>query len=607
MNCFRKLFTVLLLICFQSVPCTVRGKPKQFAPCENDGRGVYEDISLRSLYVPMKDGVRIALDVVLPKNLPAGRKIPALLMMTRYWRSRPSDDITKRFFARYGYAFVTGDSRGTGASFGIWRYHRNKDERRDFAEIVDWIVAQPWSDGRVAAYGVSYTANTADWIAKANHKAVKAIISRFPDFNPYTDEYFPGGVANSAFGKGWSDMVRAMDFNVPRSAPGGGAQYQIRRVDEDVDGKLLQQAIEQRKQLPEVYEGLRQIVFRDDRPTTWDESMAEWSISEYPRDLERLLVPMYVQASWMDAGTAEGALHRFVALKNPQRTIIGTWFHGGAKDANPFHENPPPPNPSPQTQFQDVRCFLDQHVKGIPNGMGGKLLSYYTMVEEKWNTTRTWPLPGSKKVNWFLSANKTLTTRRPVQNQGSDQYTINFEVSNQKRTRWLPGTLLDPMYPDRAAQDRLLLTYTSQPLTETIEITGHPVVTLYVTSTSADGVFIVYLEDVDPSGKVTYITEGTLRAVHRRISPNPPHAMLIPYHSYRRRDALPLEPGKVAQLHFGLLPTSVVIKQGHSLRASIAGADKGGFERVPDSEVPTVSIFRNKMYGSSIELPVVSK
>lgn len=602
------LWVVLLLTLLLSLLGTVAAqRPKMFAPCEDDGTGIYDDASLRSVYVPMSDGVRIAIDIVMPKDLPAGKKIPAILMMTRYWRSRPNDDLTKRFFARHGYAFITGDSRGTGASFGIWRYHRNKDERRDFAEIVNWIVAQPWSDGRVAAYGVSYTANTADWIAKANHPAVKAIVSRFPDFNPYTDEYFPGGVANSAFGKGWSDMVRAMDFNVPRSAPGGGPQYQIRRADEDVDGKLLQQAIEQRKQLPEVYEGLRQIVFRDDRPTTWDESMAEWSISGYTKDLQRLQVPMYVQASWMDAGTAEGALHRFVALKNPQRTIIGSWFHGGGKDANPFREIPAPSNPSPQQQFQDVRCFLDQYMKGVPNGMDGKLLSYYTMVEEKWKTTKAWPLAGIKKVTWYLSSNGALTTRRPSENQGSDKYTVNFEVSNQKRTRWLPGTLLDPMYPDRGEQDRLLPTYTSEPLSRTTEITGHPVVNLYVTSTATDGVFIVYLEDVDPAGKVTYITEGTLRALHRRISTNPPHTMLIPYHSFRRQDALPLRPGKIAQLRFGLLPTSVLIKQGHSLRVSIAGADKGGFERVPETEVPIVSILRNKIYPSSIELPAISR
>jgi putative CocE/NonD family hydrolase len=229
------------------------------------------------------------------------------------------------------------------------------------------------------------------------------------------------------------------------------------------------------------------------------------------------------------------------------------------------------------------------------------------MVEERWKTTRTWPLPNERRVNWYFSPNGTLTRRPPVQKQGLDTYTVNFEVSNQRLTRWLPGTLLDPMYPDRAAQDRLALTYTTEPVRQAIEITGHPVVTLYVTSTATDGLFIVYLEDVAPSGKVTYITEGTLRAVHREVSPDPPHKMLIPYHSYRRRDGLPLRPGEIAELRFGLLPTSVLVKQGHSLRVSIAGADKNGFERVPETDIPTISILRNRLHASSIELPLISK
>ena len=91
----------------------------------------------------------------------------------------------QRFFATRGYAVITGDSRGTGASFGIWPYHRAPDETKDFGEIVDWIIEQPWSSSVVGGFGTSYTANTADWLSQNNHPAVKAIIPRFPNFDPY--------------------------------------------------------------------------------------------------------------------------------------------------------------------------------------------------------------------------------------------------------------------------------------------------------------------------------------------------------------------------------------------------------------------------------------
>ena len=66
-------------------------------------------------------------------------------------------------------------------------------------------------------------------------------------------------------------------------------------------------------------------------------------------------------------------------------------------------------------------------------------------------------------------------------------------------------------YPDRSQQDARLLTYTSAALDRAIEVTGHPVVSLFISSTADDGTVFVYLEDVDSRGRVAYVTEGQLR------------------------------------------------------------------------------------------------
>jgi putative CocE/NonD family hydrolase len=150
------------------------------------------------------------------------------------------------------------------------------------------------------------------------------------------------------------------------------------------------------------------------------------------------------------------------------------------------------------------------------------------------------------------------------------------------------------------------LIYTTPPLAEDTEITGYPVVTLYLTSTETDGAFFVYLEDVDPAGRVTYVTEGQLRAIHRRVSAEPPpYTLQVPYHSFKEADASPLVPGRVAELSFGLHPTSVLIRKGHRIRIGIAGHDAGTFTRIPAQGTPVITLARNKDYASYIDLPVV--
>jgi len=184
---------------------------------------------------------------------------------------------------------------------------------------------------------------------------------------------------------------------------------------------------------------------------------------------------------------------------------------------------------------------------------------------------------------------------------------VDFDATTGTKNRWytqMGGG--DVVYPDRAEADKRLLTYTSAPLEDDTEITGHPVVTLHVTSTVTDGAFIVYLEDVDESGRVTYITEGMLRAVHRKISAETqPYKLPIPYHSFKRKDAQPLGAGQTAEITFGLYPTSVLIKKGHRIRVALAGADKDTFVRLPAEGTPVISVARDKRHASFIDLPVV--
>ncbi|MGH8534585.1 MAG: CocE/NonD family hydrolase C-terminal non-catalytic domain-containing protein [Gammaproteobacteria bacterium] len=83
------------------------------------------------------------------------------------------------------------------------------------------------------------------------------------------------------------------------------------------------------------------------------------------------------------------------------------------------------------------------------------------------------------------------------------------------------------------------------------------------------------------------------------------YQQLTPYHSFKKEDAMPLVPGEMVQLHFGLLPTSALIKQGHRIRIAIAGHDKSVFARISAENTPMITVARNKRHASFIDLPVV--
>jgi hypothetical protein len=208
-----------------------------------------------------------------------------------------------------------------------------------------------------------------------------------------------------------------------------------------------------------------------------------------------------------------------------------------------------------------------------------------------------------------MDADRTLSHHKPAAESGEDTYRVDFTASTGRANRWwtqLGGH--DVIYPDRAKEDRHLLTYTSAPMAKDVEITGYPIATLYITSTAEDGAFFVYLEDVDETGKVIYITEGQLRALQRKVSEDmPPYALLVPYHTFKKKDGMPLIPGETAELTFGLLPTSAVIKKGHRIRIAIAGHDESIFTRIPTAGVPIITVLRNKFHSSFIELPVIKK
>ncbi|MDH3440917.1 MAG: CocE/NonD family hydrolase, partial [Gammaproteobacteria bacterium] len=319
----------------------------------------------QALYVEMRDGVKIAIDVWLPENLEAGTTIPTLMQATRYWRAmehtsgRIEDDNRFELANRVnnaGYAFVFVDARGSGASFGWRAYERSVDEATDYGEIAEWITGQPWSNDRIGTFGVSYAGNTAELTAINRHPAVKAVAPLFNDFDNFAHLAFPGGAFTNGTLDRWGNMIDMMDRNALCEMRGvsGDECAELRQtwlgvklVDEDTDGKLLELAIREHGQNVHAYIAAQNYQYRDD---PWGEGGVInagylGSPAGHLPAIEASGVAMFIRAGWQDAATVNGTLGRYMTIGNPQQVFIGPWDHGAARDADPFHDDDAPVSP----------------------------------------------------------------------------------------------------------------------------------------------------------------------------------------------------------------------------------------------------------------------
>ncbi len=585
----------------------------------------YKGYTKNSLYITMRDGVKIAIDIVLPKNLPAREKIPAILYLTRYWRSYgfkpwigwilkeiPERHIEQKIATQHGYAFIKVDVRGTGASFGTRPYPWAEDEIADYREIIDWIILQPWSNGNIVTYGSSYPGVCAEQVATLNHPAIKAIVPMHNYIDLYTDIAFPGGAYNKFFITHWANIGRHLDKN---SIEGLLEIYPILKyivkgvvpVESDTDLELFNSALKEHSSNIYMSELDESATYRDDIvPQFGNKTIDRVSIFSKKEQIEKTNIPFYSWGSWLDGTSADVVITRFINYDLPHLAVIGDWNHSVRNRANLYYPKDRKANPNKKEQVKSCIAFFQKAIRGFD--ISEKTLYYYTMGEERWKKTSSWPPQGQKMMRWFFNENKTLTIQKPQEELGEDSYKINFNSTSGTGNRWYTNIGMKTQYLNRVEEDKNLLVFDSNPLDKDIEITGHPIITLFLSSTHEDGMIFAYLEDVDENGDIVYITEGLLRLIHRKVSnKTPPYKTMVPYHSYMKKDSQPMILGEIAEVSFGFLPTSVLIRKNHKLRIAIAGADKDTFKRYPSEGTPTITVMRNNEYSSFIDIPIIKK
>ena len=181
----------------------------------------------------MPDGVRLAAKLWLPDNAGPGR-VPTIIEVLPY-RKRdiyaPRDAMHHRYFAGHGYACMRVDIRGSGDSDGNQGVFAMRQEQDDTLEVLKWIAAQPWSDGQVAMFGISWGGFQAIQTAYRAPKELKAL-GKHPDsgadvkildgrYGPYVTD----GETNASVPKGTQveavTMATAIELLNARAGMGG--------------------------------------------------------------------------------------------------------------------------------------------------------------------------------------------------------------------------------------------------------------------------------------------------------------------------------------------------------------------------------------------------
>lgn len=607
----------LFFICLFTLTCLTAGTPageKLSAFGQYQGYSIekYDSWVRTSRYLTMRDGVKLAIDIIRPaiNGKIATGKLPVIWTHTRYRRavirdgqvSSRADAPSSQKMLKHGYVVAVADVRGSGASFGTWQGIFSPQESQDAYEITEWLASQPWCSGSVGMFGGSYLGVTQLMCAGKRPEHLKAIFPAVALFDIYTVAYH-GGIFFEDFIKHWSDLTQTLD-TISVAAP----------VDGDIDKKLLAAAIKEHRENRPLVHTLSALPFRDSKDEfTGEQPYYLWHPAAFIEEINLSKVPIYLWCGWFDSFTKDGFLMYRNFNKNPRKMVIGAWSHS-PRDPEVLKEL------AALAEVEQLRWF-DYWLKGINNGIMAEPPIHYHLMrgtkQNEWRTAHQWPLPEQKPGKYYFQAGPSnsiksvndgvLDTTAPTSQSGSDSYTADYSTTSGTTSRWDNAVGQGFGYPDMTGNDAKGLTYTTLPLTGDINVTGHPLVRLWVSATAPDVDLFVFLEEVDKEGVSHYVSEGSLRASHR-VSNKPYYDNLgLPYLRSHKEDVKDLSPGEPTELVFDLQPTAAVFDAGHRVRVTITCADRDNARTPRLSPLPVIKVYRHAARASHIVLPVIGQ
>src|ERR1700730_8648748 len=559
-----------------------------------------EALHQSNVAAPMRDGVVLRADILLPS---AEGKFPALIYRTPYGKHLALKEYKtfEKAVAR-GYAVVVQDVRGRYASDGEFVAYQN--EGRDGYDTIEWVSQQPWCDGNVGAFGLSYP-GAVQWLAAVeNPPHLKAMVPAMT-FSTPRNFFYSGGVFDGYWLE-WiwmniaPDMRKHKNLAGPRSYEGAADTW--KRQHEQLERFLPLRDLPELKDVASFY--YEWLAHAPADP--W------WDWAELRNKYGRVHAAVLNISGWYDeAYGPDGATTNFNGLraareddKNPRtRTIIGPWTHGGQEKARAGERDF---GAGAAIDYDElILRWMDHYVRGIENGIEReKPVRLFVMGKNVWRDEDSWPLAHANAKTYYLrsesnSARLARLNETPPPRSGS----YNEFVS-------APSHPLTDSYTAYGAHDyrafagrKDVLVYDTDPLLADTEVTGPIRAEIYISADVPDIDLWVRLLDVAPDGTAfNLISPGldVLRASYRNEKPQPEL----------------LKPGEIYKLTLNSMLTSNVFRTGHNIRIQISGAFFPHFSRnlqTGESEITSskmcaarVRIYHDPDHHSRIELPVIS-
>jgi uncharacterized protein len=596
----------------------------------------------RKVMVAMRDGVRLATDVYRPKH--AAAPVPTIFVKTpynfNYWDVRngaPRDMSAALDAVRRGYAYIEQNERGHFFSEGHWDILG--PPRTDGYDALSWISAQPWSNGKVGATGCSSTAEWQMAVAALGHPAFAAINAQgfgagVGRVGPYYEQgnWYRGGAVQMLFIAwlyGQQNQVRPM-------LPPDASQQDLIAAGRLFDFAPQMPAVDWSQSLRHLpvqdiikaVDGPRGI-FADSMPVPTGGRMIQrtpdhpaWYQGGLWHDDMPLEVPGLWFMSWYDVSVGPNLeLFNHVrrtaspAIADRQYAVIAPVLHCAYRRASAETIVGERNMGDARLDYDAlVNGWFDHFVKGEDNGLLDTLpkVRYFTMGSNRWQSTSTWPPAGSHPLVYYLSSGGRANTLN-----GDGRLSLAVPATGQAdRFAYDPSDPV-PSYGGNVCctgnavqggsfdQRRLeesrndILVYSTEPLTEGVEVSGPVEVTLYISSDAKDTDFTVKLIDVHPDGRAYNLDETIQRVRYRE--------------GYDRQ--LPMQPGEVYKVVLGPMTTSNYFAPGHRIRIEVSSSNFPRFDRNLNTggknydEVMGVvarnAVHHSRQYPSQVKLTVV--
>jgi putative CocE/NonD family hydrolase len=545
--------------------------------------------------VPMRDGMRLATDLYFPEGRDG--KFPCILIRTPY--KKESSELDGKFYAARGYVVAIQDVRGRYASEGEWKPFVN--EGRDGYDAIEWLAAQPWSNGRVGMVGGSYLGWVQFWAAVQKPPHLVTIIPNVVPPDPFYNIPYEYGSFFILGALWWAEMVEkeaASDITMKKFFEVSGRDYE-----KDLD------------HLPVVDLDLK--IFGKENPywREWVEhnrNDSYWERANYLDGLKDLDIPVFLQSGWLDGDTI-GSKLAYLRLKESKnkyiKLVLGPWGHSdlavnlSGKDLGEEGAMDLP------TLY--LRWF-DYWLKGIENKiLEEPLVQLYTINSKKWWKAGTYPLPQTEFTKLYLSSTKGASTL-----EGDGKLSWDLPEGGKEFDSYIydPGDPT-PAWQFRAAEGgkkryeeitsrrQDILVFETEPFEEPVTIAGPMSAKLYASSSALDTDWFItifaFSEDDGPIPLGNPWGRGTIRARFRNSLSEPEL----------------LEPEKVYGYTIDLWHTGIALERGWRIRVEVTSAffpffsrnlNTGGHNEIDTRYIQAQQkIYHSKEYPSHILLPVI--